>query len=247
MRIRARRQREDDGNVEKNKSSNGDFSSSASPLPSLRVFAEMSLSTSPQSSSSSSSSLLDRRRREGSDDATGTATLAGIPLPSLLEPAMKQVRKSSDDLLALVKAEREKVTQSLRSAAAAAAASPFAPVSLEDFGGDAWREFKGWSAVAVGLGNGSRRGTHGVAETTTTTTTKNGRWRNRRTSAASSSSSSSSSSSARQQQPPPQFGMDVFSALNDSLRTSSRGSGSASRIKSKVRNVFFVFLNSCRC
>ena len=148
---------------------------------------------------------------------------------SSLEPAITAARRSSDNLFELVKNEREKVAKSIRSAAAAAAASPFAPVSLDDFGGEAWR-----NATTSGLAffggvveqqqQATRKKREQKAASKSTTNARS--MKNR--SAASAPSSSSFQ--------PPQFGLDVFSALNESLRGASAGGSSSSRGSRQLKN-----------
>lgn len=165
-------------------------------------------------------------------------SFADISLVSSLEPALKAARRSSDNLLELVKNEREKVTQSIRSAALAAAASPFAPVSLDDFGGEAWRNAT--SSLAFFGGKA------GAAEQATETRKMKGNSSNSNNATASSKSTTATSSprlakNRRAVAPssashPPQFGLDVFSALNESLmRGSSSSGGGSTQLKSQVR------------
>ena len=147
---------------------------------------------------------------------------------SSLEPALTAAKRSSDNLFELVKTEREKIASSIRSAAAAAAASPFAPVSLDDFGGEAWRNattslafFGGKAAAAAAAAEQQQK-----ASSRKKPMNNNSKTSNRRQASSSSPSSSSQ---------PPQFGLDVFSALNESVLMRGSSSSGSRQLKSQVR------------
>lgn len=211
MRLRAGRRRdkrEDEGGA-----------TTESPLARRFSFGGVAAAAFPSSSSEpppSSSPSLPR-------------AFADIDLVSSLKPALSAARKSSDNLFELVKNEREKVAQSIRSAAAAAAASPFAPVSLDDFGGEAWRNattslaFFGGGKAAVERKTTGRKNKPTMNNTSKTPTTTNRR-------------QASTAAASPLSQQPAQFGLDVFSALNESVLMRGSGSNSGSRqLKSQVR------------